>query len=572
MSAYAARTAVPLGRVQLVNLRHETLLTARWRLIWIAMVFAAVAALAVVRIGVFGFTGHAPARSSLAEQLLPPRGEITDRNGAPLARAFPAYALWFDPTAMGDSGTPLVNSPQKVARALKKIFPDLDEARVRRQLQSKVPGYLRRRVLPEDANKVMRLGEIALQFPQEIDRNYPEGSLASHVVGFAVEKEGGRMGMEKVLDKRLTDPDLRGEPVALSIDLRVQGAMEQELRRGMLATNAIGAAGIVLDADTGEVLAMASLPDFDPNVAGSAGPPNELNRATYVPYELGSTIKPLMIAAAIDAGVVRDLSRRWDARPVRTGRRAIRDGHNMVDSLNVPQALVKSSNTVHMRIAEKLGGERLRQTMIDLDMDKRPAIEFPARAAPLWPKGKWSRSTTMSVGYGYAMSVTLLHLANAFAAVVNGGIYRPATLRKLDPDKAVPGRRVFKESTSLRMRQLLRMISLYGTGRAANAPGYRVGGKTGSAEKSIKGIYHKEKNITTFAAAFPMDRPRYVVVVLLDEPRGTKANQGHRTAARNAAPVVGRLVPRIGPMLGVRPDNERDVDISDLQYLVEGRK
>ena len=572
MSTYADRTAVPLGRVRLVQLRYESVLTARWRVLWIALVFTAVAALALMRIAYVGFAGHAPNRSSLAEQLLPPRGEITDRNGAPLARAFPAYAMWFEPDAMGDEGDPLVRSPAEVAAALKRVFPDMDERKLARRLASGRPGYLRRRVLPEDANKVFELGEIALEFPKENDRHYPQGSLGAHIMGYVVEGEGGRLGMEQVLDKQLSDEETRSQSFALSIDVRAQGALEEELRRGMLSTNAIGAAGVVLDVDTGEVLAMASLPDFDPNVVGPQGAKNEFNRATNGVYELGSTFKPLTVAAAIDAGVIRDLSQPWDASTVTVGPRKISDKGSKGNWLNIPQALAYSSNTVTARVADKLGAERMQQMLIDLGMKERPKIELPAKGKPLWPRDPSNRHTNMVIGYGHSLSVTPLHLANAYAAMVNGGIWRPATLRKLDAKDVPRGKRVFKASTSARMRQMLRMISLFGTGRSADAKGFRVGGKTGSAEKPKNGGYAQTALISTFAAAFPMDQPRYVVVAMLDEPRGTKASQGNRTAAFTAAPVVGRLVPRIGPMLGVRPDNHHDVDISDLRYLVEGKK
>lgn len=569
MAAHAAYPSIPAGRVHPVRLRSHLLLTARLRLLLVAVVFAAITLVALLRIVSLGLVGNAPQRTSLQEALLPSRGEITDRNGAPLARAFPAYALWFDPKAMGDNGAPLVNPPEKVARDLKAIFPDIDEARMVRRLASGRAGYLRRRLLPEEANKVFALGEIALEIPRETDRYYPQGTLAAHVLGYVVEDEGGKIGMEQVLDARLDDPDLRGEPVALSIDVRVQGALEDELRRGMLATNALGAAGIVLDVDTGEVMALASLPEFDPNTAGAAGAKNVFNRVTNGVYELGSTFKPLSIAAAIDAGVVRDLSKPWNATPVEVARRTIKDLKPKGATLNVPQALVFSSNTVTARVADELGPERLRRTMIELGMDSRPFIELPARGQPIWPKGPWTRVTNMTVSYGHGLAVTPLHLASAYAAMVNGGIWRPSTLMKLDPADVPRGRRVFKESTSSRMRQMLRMVSLYGTGKNADAPGYRVGGKTGSAEKASGGGYNKTSLVSSFAAAFPLDAPRYVVVIVIDEPKGTIASSFQRTAGYTAAPVVGRLVPRIGPMLGVQPDESRDVDISDLRYLVD---
>ena len=565
----AVSMALASGRVQLVNIRQESLTLARWRVLWIALGFAFVALLALVRIAYLGASDHGARGTSLEEALLPPRGEIADRNGVPLARAFPAYALWFNPTALGEDGTPLVNEPEEVAARLKAIFPDLDEKRVAAQFAAGKQGYIRRRVLPEEANRVQEIGELALEMPMENDRHYPQGSMAAHVLGYVAADGKGRVGMEQVLDKHLSDPNTRGTPVSLSIDSRVQGALEDELRRGMKLVQAQGGAGIVLDVDTGEVLALASLPEFDPNKIDARGQKLMFNRVTNQVYELGSTFKPLSVAAAIDAGVVRNLGRRWDASPVKVGRFSIKDSHSMGADLNVVEALIHSSNTVTARVADELGPERMRRTMIDLGMNERPYIELPAKGFPIWPGEKWPRLRSMTVGYGHGIAVTPLHLASAYAAMVNGGIWRPATLKKLGPGEAPKGRRVFKASTSSRMRQLLRAIAVYGTGKNADAPGYRVGGKTGSAEKPGGSAgYRKTALVSTFAAAFPMDRPRYVVIAMLDEPRGTLASSYQRTAAWNAAPIVGRLVPRIGPLIGVRPDDTRDVDITDLKPLI----
>nr|WP_324829253.1 penicillin-binding protein 2 [Qipengyuania sp. Z2] len=561
--------AVASGRVQLVTVRQRSLTMARWRVLWIAVGFAFVALLALVRIGYLGMSDQGSRAASLEEALLPPRGEITDRNGVPLARAFPAYALWFNPKALGEDGNPLVRDPAEVAAQLKAIFPDLDEKRVAAQFAAGKQGYIRRRVLPEEANRVQEIGELALEMPIENDRHYPQGSMGAHVLGYVAADGTGRVGMEQVLDKHLSDPATRGTPAALSIDVRVQGALEDELRRGMKLTQAQGAAGIVLDVDSGEVLALASLPEFDPNKIDARGQKLMFNRVTNQVYELGSTFKPLAVAAAIDAGVVRDFGRRYDASPVKVGRFSIKDGHSMGASLNVVETLIHSSNTVTARIADELGPERQRQYMIDMGMNERPYIELPAKGFPLWPGKDWARLTNMTVGFGHGIAVTPLHLASAYAAMVNGGIWRPATLHRLEPGTAPKGRRVFKESTSSRMRQLLRAIAVYGTGRNADAPGYRVGGKTGSAEKPGGSAgYRKTAIVSTFAAAFPMDRPRYVVIAMLDEPRGTLASSFQRTAAWNAAPIVGRLVPRIGPLIGVRPDDTRDVDISDIRPLI----
>ena len=522
-----------------------------------------------MRIAYLGVFQPAAGQTSMEEALLPSRGDITDRNGTPLALAFPAYALWYNPSALGESGSPLVRAPEAVAAQLAAIFPDLDQGQLTRQLARGRAGYLRRRVLPEEANRVHEIGEIALELPRETDRHYPQGSMAAHVLGYVDMDGTGQVGMEAVLNDQLLDPAMRGTPAALSIDMRVQGALEDELLRGMLSVNAVGAAGIVLDVDTGEVLALASLPEFDPNRIDEEGERNMFNRVTNQVYELGSTFKPLTVAAAIDAGVITDLSKRYQAdRPLELGGFRIRDSHVIAPTLNVPQTLIHSSNIVTAQIVDEMGAQTLQRSMRDLGMHERPYIELPARGMPLWEAGDWGRLRAMTVGYGHGVSVTPLHLASAYAAMVNGGIWRPATLLRIEPGAAPKGRRVFKASTSARMNQLLRMIAVYGTGRNADAPGFRVGGKTGSAEKAAGGGYQRTTLVSTFAAVFPMDSPRFVIIAMLDEPQGTAATSFQRTASWNAAPIVGRLVPRIGPMLGVLPDESRDIDLSDLLPLV----
>ena len=570
MTAMMVSAAISSGRVRLVSIRQQSLDVARLRVVWLAMLFAMVAIVAILRIVQIGMGGSGTQVPTLSEALLPDRGEITDRNGAMLARASSGFALWYNPKALGDPANPLVRSPDDVAARLAAIFPDLDQADTAARLASGRPGYLRRRILGEDADRVQQIGELALEMPPESDRIYPQGSMGAHVLGYVDSAGNGKVGMEQVLNDHLRDPATRGEPVALSIDLRVQGALEDELRRGMLSTNAMGAAGIVLDVDTGEVMALASLPGFDPNKIDAAGVNLMFNRVTNQVYELGSTFKPLTIAAAIDAGVVRDFGKRYQAsQPIRVGRFSIKDSHPLGALINVPEALIHSSNIVTAQIADELGPKRMRQTMIDLGMNERPYIELPAKGFPIWPGDNWPRLRNMTVSYGHGIAVTPLHLASAYAAMVNGGIWRPATLHRLEPGEAPDGRRVFKASTSYRMRQLLRMIAVYGTGKNADAPGFRVGGKTGSAEKPGKGGYQKRSLVSTFAAAFPMDNPRYVIIAMLDEPQGTTASSFQRTAAWNAAPIVGRLIPRIGPILGVRPDSHADVDISDLRPLIQ---
>jgi len=557
------------------QIRARTLNSARKRVFGLVLAFVALTLVAMVQMMWLGMQGSGPSNRPSVASLLPDRGEITDRNGSPLARAHPARSLFFYPDAMKDGGSPLVRSPSEIARELKAIIPRLNQAKVEQQLMAGKPAVLLSRILPEEANEVWALGEVAVQTPPEQERHYPQGRLAAHILGRSIPNDKGDFtgfGMEYQLNERLLDAEARANPVALSIDVRVQGALEDEMSRGMRLAQAKGAAGVVLDVDTGEVLAMSSLPDFDPNRISEEDAGNTLNRVTYRTEELGSVFKPITVAAAIDAGIITNLARQWNAKPVETPGRTYRDFEEKGGLLNIPQALAFSSNTVTMRVAKELGPQRLRHALMDLGMNLPPVIELGERGKPFWPKveknGEWSELTTMTVGFGHGFNVTPLHLANGYAAMVNGGIFRPATLLKVEPGQAKPGQRVFKASTSQKMRQLLRMVTKYGTGQSANAPGFRVGGKTGSAEKLIDGRYSKTRIVSTFAAAFPMDRPRYVVVVALDEPRITDAVAA-RTAAFNAAPIVGNLIRRTGPMLGVRPDNMRDVDVTDLDHLIK---
>lgn len=561
----------------LSTLRARLLNSARTRILVLAMAFAALALVALVQIVWLGMDGSVRSNRLGAGSLIPPRGEITDRNGIPLAVAYPAYSLYFYPKAMDGTGeNPLVREPAELARELKAIFPDMDEAKVAAKLASGKGGFLHQRILPEEANAVWALGEVALQSPQILDRHYPQGRLAAHAIG-GVEDDGetqtGTFGMEEALNLQLSDTDLRATPSALSIDARVQGALEDEMNRGMKLAKAAGAAGVVLDVDTGEVIAMASLPDFNPNRVSEDDAQNTGNRVTYLRGELGSVFKPLTVAAGLDAGVIADLTRYWDATPVEVGNKTFKDFEDKGSRLTIPEALAYSSNTVTMRVGAKLGGERLRKVWLDLGMDRPVDLEIKGKSEPIFPPAPWSPMTTQVAAFGHGFNVTPLHLANAYAAMVNGGIMRPATLLKVAPGEAPEGTRVFKASTSQKMRQLLRLVVKHGTGRNANAAaiGFRVGGKTGSAEKLINGRYSSTRIIATFAAAFPMDRPRYVVVVALDEPKRTHAMPG-RAAYYNAAPIVGNLIRRAGPMLGVRPDNTRDVDVSQFEYLLKGKR
>lgn len=547
-------------RIRTAGVRQQLLLTAQQRLMILMLLFMAAIFFVSLRLLYFAVFDTTPQRGG-ASAFVPARADIVDRNGVPLARTIDGYSIRVVPSK-------LLNNREYLADELVKIFPDTTREEFLAKLTGTRATYIRRRALPDQVAAVNAIGEIGFDFPREKERLYPQLSLAAHTLGFLNAEGQGVTGMEGAFNDRLTDAATRGQPLALSVDARVQGVLESELGSAVTNLEAIGGAGIILDVHTGEVLAMASLPTFNPNKLTGSDPATRRNAVTYNLYELGSTFKPLTVAAAIDAGTVTSMARRYDAtQPLAIAGFRIRDSHPAGRWYNVPETLIHSSNIVTAQIADELGREKMEAMFRSLDFDKRPGIELKERAFPLWPRD-WGRVTTMTTGYGHGIAVTPLHLASAYAALVNGGIYRPATMLKLGDQAPPQGRRVFKASTSARMRQLLRLIVSDGTGKQAEAPGFRVGGKTGSAEKPGIGGYNRTAVVATFAAAFPMDNPRYVIIAMIDQPKGNAYSSGQRTAGWTAAPVVRKVVMRAGPMLGVFPDESRDVDVSELTPLL----
>ena len=549
------------ARVRTAGVRQQILLTAQQRLMMLMLLFMAAFFLISVRLLYFALFDTSSGRDNGAATFIPARADIVDRNGVPLARTIDGYSIRVVPSK-------LLNNRQYLADELVKIFPDTPREEFLAKLSGPRPTYIRRRALPDQVAAVNAIGDSGFDFPRETERLYPQLSLAAQLLGFTDAEGHGVIGVEGAFDKQLTDKATRGQPLALSIDARVQGILESELSNAVTNLEAIGGAGVILDVHTGEVLAMTSLPTFNPNKLVPEDAPGRRNAVTYNLYELGSVVKPLSIGAAIDNGVVTSMAKRYDAtKPLAIAGFHIRDSHMMGRWLNVPETLIHSSNIVTAQIADQLGKDKMEAMFRSIEFNKRPEIELKERAFPLWPK-EWGRLSTMTTSYGHGIAVTPLHLATAYAALVNGGIWRPATLVKMG-DKAPPqGRRVFKASTSARMRQLLRLIVSDGTGRQADAPGFRVGGKTGSAEKPGVGGYRRHSLVSTFAAVFPMDNPRYVVIAMIDEPKGNAFSQGQRTAGYTVAPVVKKVVMRAGPMLGVFPDESRDVDVSELTPLL----
>lgn len=549
-------------RVRLAGQRQQAIATAHFRLMVVMLLFIGVTSLIALRLVYLLAFEDRPARTAARDGLLPDRGDIVDRNGVPLARTIDGWSIGVHPAKV-------IGNKAMIAAQLADLMPQRSEAQYFAILNSKKKYvYLRRRAVPELVRAVNAIGEPAIAFAREPERLYPQANLASHVLGWLDQDGKAVSGMELVLDKQLNDPATRGRPVALSIDSRVQAALESSLNAAMIKHSAIGASGLILDANTGEILAMTSLPSFNPNRPSFARVEDLANKSTLNVYELGSTFKIITAANAIESGVVTSMAKRYDAiAPLQVGKFRIRDDHPQKRYLNLPEIIVHSSNIGTARIADELGPDRTRVFFNKLGFNEPPHIELGARGHPLWPR-YWARTTTMTVAYGHGIAVTPLHLASAYAALANGGVWRPTTLLKREPGQPIPGRRVVSEATSAKVRQLMRLVVIKGTGKKADAPGFRLGGKTGTAEKPHQGGYARKSLVSTFAGVFPMDRPRYVIIAMLDEPKGTADTFGFATAAWTAGPVIKNVVARVGPLLGVIPDETRDIDESDLLPLL----
>jgi cell division protein FtsI (penicillin-binding protein 3) len=545
-------------RVRLAGQRQQAIATAHFRLMVVMLLFIGVTSLIALRLVYLLAFEDRPARTAPRDGLLPDRGDIVDRNGVPLARTIDGWSIGVHPDKV-------IGNKAMIAAQLADLMPQRSEAQYFAILNSKKKYvYLRRRAVPELVRAVNAIGEPAIAFAREPERLYPQANLSSHVLGWLDQDGKAVSGMELVLDKKLNDPATRSKPVALSIDSRVQAALESSLNAAMVKHSAIGASGLILDVNTGEILAMTSLPSFNPNRPSFARVEDLANKSTLNVYELGSTFKVITAANAIESGVVTSMAKRYDATaPLQVGKFRIRDDHPEKRYLNLPEIIVHSSNIGTARIADELGPDRTRAFFHKLHFHEPPHIELGARGQPLWPR-YWARTTTMTVAYGHGIAVTPLHLASAYAALANGGIWRPATLLKRSPGQIPAGERVISEATSARVRQLMRLVVIKGTGKKADAPGFRLGGKTGTAEKPHQGGYARKSLVSTFAGVFPMDRPRYAIIAMLDEPKGTADTFGFATAAWTAGPVIKNVVARVGPLLGVIPNETRDIDESDL--------
>lgn len=553
-----------------IRLRHEEMRDrarrrAEGRLLVLAVMFFGAFGVVGGRMAVLAQSEPAEPRTSVAgAEIFAQRADIVDREGRILATNFDTYSLYAQPQMMVD--------PVAAAEKLVEIFPDLDQERLLKDFTGSLKFlWIRKKLSPEQQQAVHDIGEPGLLFGPREMRLYPNGRLAAHVLGGAsFGREGvhaaevvGVAGVEKFHDERLRDPAQSNEPLVLSLDLSVQAAMERVLLGGMKIMNAKGASGILMEVSTGEVVAVASLPDFDPNdrpalpVSGRPDDSPLFNRAVQGVYELGSTFKVFAIAQALELGLVTPDTVINTKTPMTWGKFRIRDFRNYGPEQTVTNVIVKSSNVGTARIAMEIGGTRQKAFLEQLGFMEASPVEITEAAGskPLLPV-QWSELSTMTISYGHGLSTSPMHLAAAYATIANGG--RRVTPTLLHDKGRAPGERVISEQTANAMLKMLREVVSHGTASLGEVPGYAVGGKTGTADKprtNGKG-YEKDKVIATFASVFPAHDPKYVLVVALDEPVETSGEEPRRTAGWTAVPVAAEIIRRIAPLLGLRPEIE----------------
>ncbi len=482
------------------------------------------------------------------------RGAITDRNGEMLAVSLPVTALYANPRQ--------IENPADVAARLARVLPQLDVERVTQRLSTdRQFAYLARALTPREMAAINTLGIPGIYFEDAERRYYPQGRAAVHALG-AVDVDGnGVAGVERYYDERLR---LRAsETLRLSIDVRVQLALREALGRAIADFNGIGGAGVVLDVRTGEVMAMVSLPDFDQNDIGSATVEQRFNRVTVGVYEPGSTFKLFTAAMALEAGTTNIMGGYDASSPIRYGRFTIGDFRGKGRWLAFPEILAYSSNIASAHMAAAVGPVRHRAFMGAAGMLARQHIELPEVATPLAPSSAgWRDINTLTIGFGHGISVTPLHIANGVAALANGGILRDPTILAVPPGVEREGVRLVSERTSDTIRRMMRLVVTDGSGRSADVPGYFVGGKTGTAQKTgPRGGYLENKRIAAFVGAFPMYAPRYAVYVMVDEPSANARSHGYATAGWVAAPAANTVISRIAPILGLVPEDPRNPEM-----------
>jgi len=539
--------------------RHLTKARIRWVIVVLVLMFGAVAG-RLVQLGMV--VQDNTIEGQTRDLITASRPAILDRNGLELAVDIRVPSMFAEPRRIIDV--------EEAAQAIKSVLPDINIDWLRTRLTGdKGFVWIKRELTPAIQERIMQLGIPGLDFVTESKRFYPGGTESSHILGAVNIDNQGIAGMEKDMDDEgvalLQSIGLaRGnelEPVNLSIDLRVQHVMHDVLADALTRYRAVASAGVMMDISTGEILGLVSLPDFDPNNPVTALEKDRFNRITAGIYELGSTFKTITLAGALDSGNVR-ITDTFDARfGVRFGRFTIDDFHGKHRVLSVPEVYKYSSNIGAIKIMQAMGKDEYRAFLSRLGFDKTAPLELPEKRSPVVP-AKFSEIVAATASFGHGLSVSPLHMLRAMAAFANGGNLVTPTLYKRSLAEASKNyERVISEKTSQEMRYLMRLNALEGSGTRMNklAAGYRAGGKTGTAEKVVNGRYASGANFNVFSSVFPLDNPRYAMVILVDEPHAENEQSG-TTAGWNAGEATGRIVQRVAPMLGISPDFSEMLD------------
>lgn len=489
-----------------------------------------------------------PSYDEMAQPIMT-RADIVDRNGVLLATNLVTTSVYANPQEVVDA--------EDAAHRLSEVVEDSESVLRQRLSSERRFVWIQRNVTPQQAYAINHMGIPGVYFERSEHRSYPQGGLTSHVLGYVNEDNQGAGGIELGIEPMIEKLATEGKSLELSIDIRVQHILSEELSIAQKRYDAKAATGVVLDVNTGEVLAMTSLPEFNPHYAGQASPDALFNRATLGVYEMGSTFKSFTMAKAFDRHAV-SFSDGFDAtNPIRQAGFTIRDSHGKRRWLSVPEIYMYSSNIGTVKLAQYLGLGYQKEFLEQLGMLEPLDIEIPERGRPLAPD-KWRDIRSMTAAYGHGISVTPLHLVRGTSALINGGMLRPITFLKQNAETLPEGKRVIESQASDKMRALMRLTVMKGTGKKADVPGYAVGGKTGSAEKAGAGGYNRKALLSSFIAAFPMDNPKYLVLGILDEPKGNSSSHGEATGGWTVAPAVANVITRIGPILGVTPDSDYD--------------
>ena len=536
--------------------------TARGRTLVLSVMFCvgflALSARAV-QIGIFRPVDEA-ATAARADATPPSkRADIVDRNGQLLATSLVAHSLYADPKRIWD--------PVETAKSLRTVFPELNEAELITKLSSRSRfEWLKRRLTPKQKQAVWALAQPGLEFVEEADRIYPMGRLAGHVIGSMQPGGAGINGMERAMNDRLMTGD-SSQPLKLSIDSRVQYLVETELAREASQQRAIGGAGIIMDVRTGEIIASASWPSMNPNRPETNAPNEQNNRVTNSRYEMGSTFKVFTVAIGLEDKVITP-DTMFDARaPMRIGNQTIHDFHGKNKILSVVEILSHSSNIGTVRIARSVGAPRVKEFFSRIGLMDAAGGELAESAKPILPR-RWSDISAATASFGHGIAVSPMAVAAAYGAISNGGNYVRPTFLARDEASPVNSRQVLSAETSSTIVGLMRRVVTDGTGRRADALGYLVAGKTGTGEKAGPNGYDPNRRVSSFAGVFPANDPRYSILILLDEPKGSVSTGGVATAGMTAAPSVARIVERAAPLLGVVPTQTlalADTPVSNAQ-------